>query len=433
MRSAYLAWAMVTLLPSFLWANPPAGLGVPVGGLDETSLPRLPLTPAEAPPEMVVVTPRGGPSAPEGPALGAPTATLPLRNSPAEPSIPGYPMSYPPAGTSPAGSPPGLPPMLPRGMRLPAGTVPASGMTPLTPTSMTGLADPKASATTVHSSGPCGPIGDCLKPACRDLSELPFRENLSVFFGLDGAKEPVDLGANARFGTRLHINWGIPIIEDLNLGLHLGFGYNYAHNAIRALRLAGASTDINQTFYTLGVFQRTDMGLNWELAWDFRSMDYYEHIDTSQWRGLVSYNLDRCNEVGLWGTYRDRTDRAHLGRQWFNVTPINQINLFWRHTWDNQIVTGLWVGIAEEHGRLLNEPAIQHPFVFGADVFVPLSDRLALWGEANFITPNDTGTVTATLGVAFFPWGRPAAQTRSPFAPPLPAANNTTFSLDAQR
>jgi hypothetical protein len=33
-------------------------------------------------------------------------------------------------------------------------------------------------------------------------------ENLSVFAGLDGSKQPQDLGINANMGLRLSANWG---------------------------------------------------------------------------------------------------------------------------------------------------------------------------------------------------------------------------------
>ena len=70
--------------------------------------------------------------------------------------------------------------------------------------------------------------------------------------------------------------------------------------------------------------------------------------------------------------------------------------------------------------------------MFGADVFVPLNPWLALFGQANFITPADTGTVDAFLGIAFFPGGSHGARNRR-FAPRLPVANNTTFATDLSR
>jgi len=453
MRNVLLTMAVLALAGARIHATPPAKLGLPNSPGMEVNVPSpqprsFPISPAPVDsfpqgelPVIEIAAPSLAP--PLGAAPGARGEVAPVRMTP------GYPASFPPptnisgklppgaqfiSGALPAG---GLPPgaMLP-GSLPPAGfpydkTAPGLGVIRSPLNAAPGL----DSIQQVHGTGPCGPIDKCL--GRKEYSENPLTENLSVFFGLDGAHEPIDLGINARMGYRLHINWGLPLVEDWKLGLHLGAGYNHGNNAVRVLRSVEASSDIHQNFFTIGVFQRRESGVNWELAWDYRNDNYYENFSTSQWRGLLSYYVSERNEIGFWGTYRDRIDRGNLGPVWFNVKPINQVNLFWRHTWDMQIATGFWAGIAEEHGRLLavapGESAVQHPFVFGADMFVPLSDSLAIFGEAQFITPNDTGTVIATLGIAWYPGGRPASQGRSPFAPLLPTANNASFSLDAQQ
>ena len=43
-------------------------------------------------------------------------------------------------------------------------------------------------------------------------------DNLSVFAGLDGSKQPQDFGINAQFGGRASVNWGIPLFESLGIG-----------------------------------------------------------------------------------------------------------------------------------------------------------------------------------------------------------------------
>src|SRR5262249_39498425 len=121
----------------------------------------------------------------------------------------------------------------------------------------------------------------------------------------------------------------------------------------------------------------------------------------------------------------------------FHQRPISQANLYWRRIWPNEAVTRAWVGIADRHDQFIlvlpGHRTLHHPVVFGADLFVPLTDRLALFGEANFITPNDTGTVTATLGFAWHFGGTAKHQARSRFAPLLPVANNPTFAVDLER
>lgn len=262
-------------------------------------------------------------------------------------------------------------------------------------------------------------------------------DNLSLFFGLDGSKGPEDLGINANFGYRGAINWGVPLWERHGLGVQVGTALNVADNAVRVLRSVDGTRDRLQSFTTVGVFQRTDFGLNWGIGYDFLAEDYYKSLVLGQWRGQIGHSIGSNDEVGVWATVRNFGDSATVARQSFNLKPITQGNLYWRHVWGNETSTRFWVGLAEEHGRfLLGTPgnsAVHHPVVFGADLYVPLTDRLALFGEANFITPNDTGTVTATMGIAFFPGGRAKTASRNRFAPLLPVANNSTFGVDLQR
>ncbi len=79
------------------------------------------------------------------------------------------------------------------------------------------------------------------------------------------------------------------------------------------------------------------------------------------------------------------------------------------------------------------ESAVRYPVVFGAELYVPLTDNIAIFGEANFITPNDTGTVDATLGIAFYPGAGARRAPRSRFAPLLPLGNNASFAVDLRQ
>ncbi len=261
-------------------------------------------------------------------------------------------------------------------------------------------------------------------------------ENLSGFLGLDGSKGPEDLGINANFGFRAHLNWGYPVLEQAGLGVQLGTAINYSETAVRVIRSIDGVRDRFQSFTTLGLFQRTDFGLSWGFVHDWLSEHYYQGIDVGQWRAQIGYALCCSDELGVWGAWRDRSDRATTGGETFDLRPIGQANLFWKHIWGNDTVTRMWIGLADSHGRFVlvapgNTP-VHHPFVFGADLYVPLTEHLAIFGEANFITPNDTGTVTATLGFAFFPGGAHHA-VRSRFAPLLPLANNPSFALDLRQ
>lgn len=262
-------------------------------------------------------------------------------------------------------------------------------------------------------------------------------DNFSVFGGLDGSKGPEDLGINANFGGRLAVNWGFPILEAYGLGGQVGTAINYARTAVTVLETIDGTRERMQSFTTVGFFQRTSRGLVWAFAYDFLFADYYSRMNMGQWRGQCGWAMNDKNEMGLWGTLDNWGETATVGGVGFHMRPITQGNLYWKHTWRSEAVTSFWAGLAEKHHRFVfvnpGAAPINHPFVFGANLYVPLNDYLSLFGEANFITPNDTGTVTATLGFAFYPGGRAWTAARNRFAPPLPVANNPTFAVDLER
>jgi hypothetical protein len=278
--------------------------------------------------------------------------------------------------------------------------------------------------------------GNGTRPEVDEPLEPAWLNDLSLFLGLDGSKGPEDLGINANMGFRAAVNWGYPIWERAGLGVQLGTAINYSETAVRVIQSVDGVRDRFQSFTTVGIFQRTDIGLDWAFGHDFLSEHYYQGIDVGQWRAQIGWNFSEFNEVGLWGAWRDRSDNGSVAGQFFNLQPIPQINLFWKHVWENDATTRMWIGMADEHGRFVlvapGKTPVHHPFVFGADLFIPLSTHLALFGEANFITPNDTGTVTATLGFAFIPGGAHRA-VHSRFAPMLNLANNPNFALDLRQ
>jgi hypothetical protein len=262
----------------------------------------------------------------------------------------------------------------------------------------------------------------------------PYLDNLSLFAGLNGFQEPADLGINSNFGYRLAFNWGFPIWEKQGIGLQVGTAMNYSQNSMRFYRFLDGPLDHYEYFTTVGVFQR-DEASSWGAVYDFRFDDYYSRTYTGQWRFQYGINLGADNEIGFWATVRDHGDKANFGPYTFSVQPISQWNVFWRHIWNNEIVTRVWIGLASEHSRfdafLPREPQINHPATFGTDFYVPLGDSFALYGEAHFITPNDTGAITASIGLVWYP-GTARGTARSRFAPLMPLANNTNFALDVR-
>lgn len=271
----------------------------------------------------------------------------------------------------------------------------------------------------------------------RDGQPTGLAENLSLFGGLDGSKQPQDLGVNANMGGRFAANWGFALFEDFGIGLQIGTSLNYSANAVRVLdRIEGTATRF-QNFSTIGVFQRSRLGLNWAIAYDYLAENYYDRFDLSQWRGLVGYELNQRNEVGVWYTVADRGANGFYKTTPVHLKPISMGNAYWRHTWASCAQTMLWMGMAEGHGRvnvaLGDLGRTGNTFVYGAQLFVPLNDSLAVFGQANMITPASTGTVDAFLGFSFYPGRSARSGFRGRFSPMLPVANSPMFAVDMSR
>jgi|GEM_PF-4881555 len=89
-------------------------------------------------------------------------------------------------------------------------------------------------------------------------------DNLSMFIGLDGSKQPQDFGVNAQFGGRASVNWGIPLFEAFGLGAQIGTAIDATGDAVQVVQRLYGSSGRTQSFTTLGAFQRTEMGLSWD-------------------------------------------------------------------------------------------------------------------------------------------------------------------------
>ncbi len=269
------------------------------------------------------------------------------------------------------------------------------------------------------------------------LAEETWQDNFSIFTGLNGAKQPQDLGINANLGGRIAFNSGFALSRDRGIGLQVGMGYDYSQNAVGVLKFIDGTHGREQLFTTVGIFQRRDSGLNWAIGYDILNENYYDNFLLTQWRGRIGYQLNEYNEIGVWGTVRDRQDDGFVG----GIIPvhlrgINQANFFWRHTWETGPQTMFWAGMASSHSKNV----LVLPFdeqtgitpIIGASINVPLNDWLSLYGESNIILPGDTGTVDAFLGFSIYPrCGAKIAPCRR-FAPMLPTAGSPSFAVDLQ-
>lgn len=272
---------------------------------------------------------------------------------------------------------------------------------------------------------------------CHPQSCGTWFDGLELFAGLDGSKQPQDFGVNAHFGGRLHANWGIPVFQDSGIGIQIGTAVTQSDHAVAVTEALEGSSSRTQSFITAGVFQRSCSGWNWGVVYDYLYEDDYDMVSLSQIRGTISYELNECNEVGFIGMAPLNGADVDWAGNALYLRPLAQGRFFWRHWWQSGVQTTTWLGMSESHGQdnaaLGAGVETGEVLVFGADFQAPLNDYLALYGEANFVTPADTGTVDAFLGFAFYPGGGAWRWQRRQSTALLPVAGSPSFSTDLRQ
>lgn len=278
-------------------------------------------------------------------------------------------------------------------------------------------------------------ICDCT--TCGRWIETDAWQATSVFIGLEGSKQPQDFGVNAHFGGRGAFNTAVPLSDEYGLALQLGTAVNMTANAVQVNeRIEGNSGRI-QSFSTVGIFQRCDSGLLWGVVEDVLYQDYYDNFCLGQTRGKLGYRGPSGNEIGVQGAVRNWGADGQFDTIDVHLRPINQASVYYRHQFPTGVMIGGWVGACDGHSEanvaLGDLPARSADVLFGSDIYAPLSDRLALFGEANFIMPTDTGTVDAYLGIAWHPWGGALEAGHLRWQPLFAVANNTSLAADLLR
>jgi hypothetical protein len=262
-------------------------------------------------------------------------------------------------------------------------------------------------------------------------------ENLSLFVGPDGSKQPQDLGINAHMGIRLGANLGFPLSEAVKLGAQIGVAENLSDSAVHVLDQVEGTSRRTQTFVTAGVFQRPTPKFNWGVVYDLSLVQYYDDFTLGQVRGQVGFGVRESDEVGLRFAKALQNDDATMGGTPVYLDPITQVTGYHRHTWANAAQTSVWVGVANGHHNVVwvfpDNSRDKNVLVYGAELSMPLSERFAITGATNLVTPTATGTVDAYLGVTFYPGRSGLRAARNTFSPIVPVANNPEMAINMSR
>lgn len=275
------------------------------------------------------------------------------------------------------------------------------------------------------------------EPSPMDPTQADWSRNLRLFAGLDGSKQPQDLGINANMGGRLSIDIGLPAVQAMGLGMHLGAAVNASDAAVHVLDQIEGTSRRTQYYVTAGLFQRSASRFTWALGTDFQDSRYYDDFWLGEVRGLLGYDATPTNQIGLWFAQPLFGDEGTMGGVPVQLDPIAQANLYLSHTWPSRSRTTVWAGLARGHDNVVfvfpHDSRNENVFVYGAQLHMPLSDRFAMTGAANFLTPTSTGTVDAFLGLAWYPGGRLMSQALDRYEPVLDVGNNPTFAVDLRR
>jgi len=290
-------------------------------------------------------------------------------------------------------------------------------------------------------------FSNSLAQCCADSNGMPVFSNeecivrpgtLTSFFGIDGSKQPQDFGANANLGVAGRLGYAGPLIAEHGIGFQIGTRVGFAANAVQVYELLGESKDRFQNFTTVGIFQRTPNGFAYGLAYDYLTQDSFDNFSLGQWRFRASYNLSPVNELGLTLNFSDRKDIGRFNAIPVELEPVEQLHIYLRHNWQSGVNTSVWIGVADKHseenvltGTLPNKT---NQILAGAEIFAPLNEWMAIYGETNLIMPADTGAVDAYLGIEIAPYGiRRSRSRQNAFRSLLPVASNATFTTDLTR
>jgi len=246
--------------------------------------------------------------------------------------------------------------------------------------------------------------------------------------------------------TGLNAAMLVPGLSDLGIGWQLGVTYGvYDWDGRFANRIADSQ---QQTFVTTGFYrkaaedQRFSGGIVYD--WMFNSAwgEYAVNPTFGQWRGQIEYALSDINGIGVYGCLRDRAAVYTVNRApVLAARSMNQVNLFWHHKFvESDADSWLWCGFPDQQ-RLSGHGSLGD-WIIGASIQVPLSDRLALYGNAQYMHPSaaatpDTASSAETTwnvgaGIAWYFGGHARSDTLSGkrSLPYMPVANNSTFLVD---
>lgn len=321
----------------------------------------------------------------------------------------------------------------------------------------TAFSDPQAAETQASQQGvvceayapggqtPCYSLcsGRSLPLTCSDSPSY----SVIGTFGFDSFQGYNDL-IEGNFGAVTGVNFAMPIpgVRDRGFGWQLGTTYGVYDFDGRVV--AHESTSQQQIFVTTGFFHKAQEGqrLSYGIVYDWMINDQWGLFATTptlgQWRGQAEYALSNSNAVGVYACLRDRTSAQTIIDDpdvvLVSTRAFNQASVFWHHKFESGADSRLWFGVPE-HLRYDGDGSLLD-WIIGANIEVPLSERLALYGNVEYGHPSSGAGVEASAeqyynigaGVVWYFGGhaRKSSINGNCWEPYMPMANNSNFLVE---
>jgi hypothetical protein len=311
----------------------------------------------------------------------------------------------------------------------------------------------RASPTEAVPAGPASPCADGAGGECptevfgdggmaRERSCCEDTFDYDLFSTVDAFKGPMDFGVNGNFGLGLGMNVGMALVPEYGIGVQAGSRVILSDFA--GEQLAETSASRSQDFTSVGLFQRIPGGeggsFDWGFTYDWLFENYYDSVRFGQWRVKLAWEINCWNEIGIWAAFHEHGAAGEFvapdpvtgqpTTSTFSFRPLDQGNLYWRHTWLNDASVTARIGVA-------NSPNL---VILGAESRIPISPHLALIGGFTYMPSKNPAFVAGqtegqsqetwnvSVGVEFVPQvlchglaGR--------YTPLLPVADNGTMAL----
>ena len=300
----------------------------------------------------------------------------------------------------------------------------------------------------------CDPACGCDEPTCGSCcgpylgcDDCPCR-GVVGFFGMDAFKGVSDGVFNSNFGAVAGLNSAIGAfgLADYGIGWQLGMSYG-AYDWDGGAPVNPAESQ-QQIFVTTGFFRKAagDQRLSFGIVYDWMINDHWGMFGVDptlgQWRAQAEWAFSGSNAIGVYGCIDDRWSQQNVTylQTRFSVRnrPLTQVNLFWHHKFVSGADSWLWIGAPED--IRLNQPGSLGDFIIGANIQAPITDRLALYGNAQYMHPSATASLVAAAeegwnigaGIVWYFGGHARSDKINGkcWLPYLPVANNSTFLVD---